>query len=68
MTNDLFCENTMSTVMEQNPGDQDLELWKEQLVANLKVKKKNKQLLFQKKKKKKKNVLTYIFYRISMFQ
>jgi Sec7-like guanine-nucleotide exchange factor len=30
MTNDLFCENTMSTVMEQNPGDQDLELWKEQ--------------------------------------
>jgi hypothetical protein len=44
MTNDLFCENTMSTVMEQNPGDQDLELWKEQLVANLKVKKKKKQL------------------------
>jgi hypothetical protein len=56
MTNDLFCENTMSTVMEQNPGDQDLELWKEQLVANLKVKKKKIKKFDSKKKKKKKKM------------
>lgn len=37
MTCDLFCENTMSTAMEQNPGGNDLESWKEQLLTNLKV-------------------------------
>lgn len=39
MTSDLFCENTMSTVLEQNftlDEDEDVELWKERLEVYLK--------------------------------
>ncbi|KAG2207998.1 hypothetical protein INT46_010364 [Mucor plumbeus] len=39
MTSDLFCENTMSTVLEQNftlDVDEDVELWKERLEIYLK--------------------------------
>lgn len=39
MTNALFCENTMSTVLEQNLSlnDAELTIWQDQLKESLKV-------------------------------